>query len=330
MDLKEKYITLESLDAILELKNNSSSKDGEYSWFEEKGISTKFIKQSKDNLSKEICAFSNTYGGILLCHFGADNTVQKYDNNDIETFHTKLEDWLASSTEPRLSGIDLKIVEGVFLIYVPESKNKPHRATDKVYYYRHVTQSHPMPEIMVSSMYQSQSFLETECNLTLIKENSTLNIVVTIKNNSNISGSMPKIRLAIANESSGSIDFSGDNIQEPSVTQFNDITDYLDEVKFSYIESNGNIQTLLLYPNDILAFNISAFDMDRFASNIFLVLVDYFFKEASKKRYTFLLKVNKEGIGEYLSCPEEQYSKKTLDNFLNLSKEKNNLHKNTY
>jgi len=66
---------------------------------------------------------------------------------------------------PAAYGIDVKPVDGILLILVPQSKTKPHQYRDR-YYYRLAGASNPMPELMISAMYRARSALTIDYELT--------------------------------------------------------------------------------------------------------------------------------------------------------------------
>lgn len=191
---------MESIKDIRELITDSSSSDGETHILEHKGTDGKqqFTRCEKKKLSKEICALANTYGGHLCFHFGNKESIEPFPAGYTSKIYDQLEGWLSNCLEPSIQGITLEIIDDIFLIYIPESKNKPHRTNStKEYFYRHVTQSTPMPEIMISSMYKSQSYLDVVSNISVNKTNKQFSLHTNLQNQSNIAGTKPRIEIQI-------------------------------------------------------------------------------------------------------------------------------------
>lgn len=152
---RSKFGGLTSLAKIKEQVSASSNSDGEHSWFELKSVEgTKWSTTAKGLIAKEVCAFANTYGGVLCLHGVPD--IETRLNATLLSQIDALEGFLKDCLEPRLQGIAVKEVEGRFVIDVPESRTKPHRSSTKgkQYYYRHATSSQPMEEVMIARMYQ--------------------------------------------------------------------------------------------------------------------------------------------------------------------------------
>jgi len=200
MDYKE----LNSLHDIIALSESTKTTDGESISFELKGTAhrDKFDSGDKNRLAKEISAFANTYGGIICFHFGKDGhdqEIKPFPNISSRIIYRSLEGWLLNSLEPQLRGMDVALVEGVFVINIPESENKPHRSAreKKEYYYRHGTQSQSMPEIMISSMYRSQRVFSYTPSISANIYDEGFRFTVNVKNESTLSGSVPKFELYV-------------------------------------------------------------------------------------------------------------------------------------
>lgn len=246
----------------------SNSDDGENLYFELKSSNQKniFNKKDKENLGKEISAFANTYGGVLCYHNGNDEKLDSFTDEFIKNKFNAIESWLADSLEPRVSGIDLKIVENVFIIGIPESKTKPNRSQkDRDYYYRHNTTSQPMPEIMISSLYRSQEFLNFNTKLALTKSGpqnksstrgNSISFEIVVKNNSNIAGTNPKIKFTTYGCSGYSFDYlnrSGySNTAYISVSELN-LNNHILKTCGMY-GTNSNFSKETLYPQEELTF----------------------------------------------------------------------------
>ena len=127
---RSRFDAASSLADLQNWEREATSTDGEYAWLELKGVDgTTWSKETKALIAKEICAFANTYGGVVCLHGvgGLQNPVP----TDLLNLTDQLEGVLVNSLEPRLAGIDLKACDDRVLIYVPESRVKPHRTALK-------------------------------------------------------------------------------------------------------------------------------------------------------------------------------------------------------
>lgn len=183
---------------ILAIYQKNQISDGEDIRFEFKGASDgiKVSKGDKENLAKEICAFSNTYGGIICYHGRSqEREVAPFTENFITDNFKSIESWLLDCLEPRLLGVQMKEIDNLFIIGVPQSGTKPHRtAKGKDYFYRSATSSILMPEIMISSMYRSQSFLAFESKIDLQADTERIRVRICVNNISNLAGTNPRFQ----------------------------------------------------------------------------------------------------------------------------------------
>lgn len=194
------FNSLNTQSDLIVAKKAASSDDGETRHLEFKGCNgnTTFGRDIKKLLANEICAFANTYGGILCFHYGEDDKINPFPDGHCDINFNRLETWLRDSLEPLSRGMELKIVDDVFLIDVPESNNKPHRSrASGHYYYRHGTISQKMPEIMISSMYRSQDFLDFSAKTSVFRTNQQLSIFLNITNQSRIAGTRPRVEVQL-------------------------------------------------------------------------------------------------------------------------------------
>lgn len=296
------FETINTLKDIEDLMTKASSDDGEALNFELKGSQgeTKFKKDHKKLLAKEICAFANTYGGILCFHFGGDTNIEKFPSGIASSNFNSIEGWLRDSLEPKHLGMDLKIADDIILINIPESKTKPHRTVStSEYYYRHVTISQKMPEIMISSMYRSQDYLNFNSLISVSKSGSQLNFSIHIQNHSNISGTKPKIQVQLFGKFGSLIQFgtnpyfdkfSRDSFQtSPQISELN--------IPFcGMLETNSDFAERILYPLDkITLINFSIPDENIKDLKYILVRMDCMFKESQRQTEHRIIKFH-EGI----------------------------------
>lgn len=200
MTPEDLFAQLDCLRAIREYARSLETDDSESSRFEFKTCTTKkpiLDKESKKLLGKEISAFANTYGGVIVFHMGVGVDIVQFPVDQINRLHAKLENWLGNCLDPAAYGIDLKPVEGILLILVLESKTKPHQHQG-AYFYRLASTSRPMPELMVSAMYRARGVLTFDYELSF-RCSVSLTIFTKIVNTSRIAGTKPQIKLKFIN-----------------------------------------------------------------------------------------------------------------------------------
>jgi hypothetical protein len=294
------FATLADIEGFVAAKT-----DGETLSFELKGTNNRseFVSDDKNRLAKEMCAFANTYGGVVCFHFGSDDAVEPFPASDRPKIFRSLESWLKDALEPKLSGIDLESIDGVYLIRVPPSTVKPHRSAREKnqYYYRHVSQSTPMPEIMISSMYRSQSFLDFTATASLSKSGSQLHIHAHVKNNSNLSGTHPKIQVQIWTDGQKSGKFFGNLVEEPGSASYktSGLAHVLGLGLATAFTSGTMLAQSILYPQDTLS--LTAFSSPEFGEIRYAVMrVDAMCKEAPRQTVHYLFDLDAQSTSTVL------------------------------
>lgn len=155
-----------------------------------------------DSIFKEITAFLNTEGGLLIIGAPRETKITigkngiKICKGDLTYSNFKNKDWLyqkiASNIVP--APTDLKIEEyltedgNVFLIDIPQSLNPPHQcSSDGKYYLRLERDAKPAPHGIVQALFNKRRVpsLTAEINIEQIDQNSD-KILVCIKNESHI------------------------------------------------------------------------------------------------------------------------------------------------
>lgn len=126
-----------------------------------------------DELSKDVSAFANSEGGLLILGFSQDEikkgkVVVKVLPKELtwgEEILSKerLEDNLVGKIQPRIDGIRIQPVrEGngsmrvIFLVDIPQSKNRPHIASDKRYYKRLNFRKAPMEHYEIVNLLKAR------------------------------------------------------------------------------------------------------------------------------------------------------------------------------
>jgi len=308
---------------LQEVIDNNKNDDGESISFELKGTDGQevFSRDQKRLLAKEICAFANTYGGIVCFHYGDDATIKAFPVSFVNEKSNSIETWLRDSLESRISGIDLNIVEGIFLINVPESKNKPHRsAIDNHYYYRHVTGSNKMPEIMISSMYRSQDYLNLELQFRVVRQNSVFHLTPVITNLSNISGTKPMIQVILYAGMNLNLGISYQyTTSEPwgSAVYSSELDEKISDRQIGVYFSGKTFSELVLYPKD----HMPAILQSKFNSNInsidyLLIKFDCAFIESKRVESYFLFQSSHTDKFELITSSKDQDDESIVELFL--------------
>lgn len=182
MDIKDIFNKIEKIEDIK--KYMSDIEDGETSYLEFKGVHYNLLDKSKKKesarfrltIAKEICAFANTDGGILIIGVDKREGVDLELNNKCENIESWADNNLTDLLEPRLHGFSVKPIEAdsenrPIAIYVPQSKMAPHRVRNNYpkvlkgekeiidipaeYFVRRGTKSEKLEENLVRAMYLS-------------------------------------------------------------------------------------------------------------------------------------------------------------------------------
>ena len=182
MDIKDIFNKIEKIEDIK--KYMSDIEDGETSYLEFKGVHDNLLDKSKKKesarfrltIAKEICAFANTDGGILIIGVDKRKGVDLELNNECENIESWADNNLTDLLEPRLHGFSVKSIEAdsgnrPIAIYVPRSKMAPHRVRNSYpkvlkgekeiidipaeYFVRRGTKSEKLEENLVRAMYLS-------------------------------------------------------------------------------------------------------------------------------------------------------------------------------
>ena len=302
---------MKSIEDIKKVIEQASSPDGESLEFELKGSSgeIKFTKDLKKLLSKEICAFANTYGGRLCFHYGKGKDIEAFPESSAKGNFNQIESWLRDSLEPKLIGISLEIIDNVYIINIPESRTKPHRtASSFQYHYRHSTISQTMPEIMISSMYRSQEYLSYTASVNVFKSNNQLTVHVYIKNHSNLSGSKPNIQIQLFAAAGKQLEFIGHYFEKCPTESFqsSNLIQTLKIPTCAMLSSNSKLSDRLLYPQDRISFSSFSNADDKVKDiKYLLVRMDCMFKEALRQTEYKLIEYKGDGTQEILMTSQE-------------------------
>jgi hypothetical protein len=115
-----------------------------------------------DDLSKDLSAFANSEGGLLMLGVGQEKKGQKIFPTEItwgdeSLSKERLENSLTGKIHPRIEGLRIVPIRKnnsvIFLLDIPQSQNPPHMAFDKRYYRRLNFGNCPMEHYEVSDFF---------------------------------------------------------------------------------------------------------------------------------------------------------------------------------
>ncbi len=166
--IKSIFSTIKTVDDLQ--KNIPPNEDGEAPWLELKGVQADCkMQHQKSLIAKEISAFLNSQDGILAWGVTYDKNTKKISIQN--NFSLSLEDFFNNNikdmVQPVAKGILCRTISDTqgrqaLLIFVPKSTFAPHRVWDgadkeyrRNYYARSGTNSVPLPESLVRSLYTS-------------------------------------------------------------------------------------------------------------------------------------------------------------------------------
>ncbi len=181
MEIKNVF---EKIKSVKDIENYLSDiDDGESSWIEFKSVTKPLTSDKFESadmrvvLAKEICAFANTDGGILIV--GVDK--RKESGLVLINEEANLEEWaernLTDILDPKLHGYSIRSLDSSddnspIAIYIPKSELSPHRVRsnyNKVsgskreyvgeYFVRRGTKSEKLDENLIRAMYLSDGRL---------------------------------------------------------------------------------------------------------------------------------------------------------------------------
>lgn len=135
---------------------------------------------SKKELSKDVSAFANAAGGVLVYGMreGGNMPIELDDGLDPDEISKEwVEQVINSRIDRRIAGIRVRQVplsgarlgRVAYVVYVPSSAHAPHMASDHRYYKRFNFESVPMDEYEVRDV--SRRFIAPELHLGLLSRN---------------------------------------------------------------------------------------------------------------------------------------------------------------
>lgn len=121
-------------------------------------------KPARDEIAKDVSAFANSDGGVLI--YGVqekDNLPTNMDNGVADAEITR--EWIEAAIMTRITPrVDIKITplpvtagRTIYVITVPKALRGPHQASDKKYYKRHNFSSEPMEDYEIADIRNRRS-----------------------------------------------------------------------------------------------------------------------------------------------------------------------------
>ncbi len=124
-------------------------------------------KSKRHEIAKDVSAFANSDGGILI--YGVIEKNNLPVGKDAGVDHTKysrewLEQIISSNATPRMDGIRIAPIpistdRSIYAVEIPKSFRAPHQAPDKKYYKRFNFQSVPMEDYEINDVRSRQKSL---------------------------------------------------------------------------------------------------------------------------------------------------------------------------
>jgi hypothetical protein len=144
----------------------------------------------RKELSRDVSAFANSDGGILIYGVQEDKTTRHptYIDNGVPTDKINkewLENSLGGNVSPRIEGlriipIPLTDTHSLFVLEIPKSPRAPHQAGDNRYYKRFNFSNHPMEDYEVRDVYSRRAITPPLVHIDLeITQEELLNILIT-------------------------------------------------------------------------------------------------------------------------------------------------------
>lgn len=163
-------------------------KKGKYNWSDLESLISDSIEESlhldykssksldkadskKKEISKDVAAFANSDGGIIIYGIDEENHVPKGFSYVDGTVFTKewLENVIDGNIQQKIHGIKIHVIRkdkdlkrSVYLIKIPVSTDAPHMSSDKKYYRRYNFKSVPMEEYEVRLLYRRDANSEID------------------------------------------------------------------------------------------------------------------------------------------------------------------------
>ena len=119
-------------------------------------------KEKRKEISKDVSAFANSAGGIIIYGLEEEDHVAKGKSFIDGSEYTKewIENVISSNIQRRIPGVEIipirfnnNVKQTIYIVKIPESIYAPHMMKDKRYYKRHNFECSPMEEYEVRDIF---------------------------------------------------------------------------------------------------------------------------------------------------------------------------------
>jgi hypothetical protein len=145
--------------------------------------------KKKDDILKDVSAFANSDGGILIYGIAENKTTQtiSIDNGIEPTKNWKewLEQIIDSGISPKIDNLEINAIKlnngrFAYTIKISKSPNAPHQSSDKKYYKRSNSKSSPMEHYEIEDIRNRSNIVMPLVNVDIeIRQGIAVNIVIS-------------------------------------------------------------------------------------------------------------------------------------------------------
>ncbi|MDE0553467.1 MAG: ATP-binding protein, partial [Candidatus Poribacteria bacterium] len=126
-----------------------------------KSSSALLLKNSREEIAKDVSAFTNSDGGCIIYGIEEDNQIPKRIDSGVDHHkytRERLEDVITSNISPRIDGITISRIQlspdnSVYIVDIPKSSRGPHQARGSYRYYKRFNfKSQPMEDYEINDI----------------------------------------------------------------------------------------------------------------------------------------------------------------------------------
>lgn len=177
------YFVPQTLDDILDMKERGDSENATLE-FKSSQLLTQKNEKVFETLSKEITAFANSIGGVLIIGIEEDSNRsigEIVPITDEKKHESWIEDGLLSRITPRLHFLvtRIEIIGGhILVINVPSSRNAPHQSADKRYYARRLFRVDQLLAFEIDDIRRRTLAIDGGANLSVFVQNGAISFEI--------------------------------------------------------------------------------------------------------------------------------------------------------